>query len=236
MAKGSRGKKACPECQMLVGVRTSLCPGCEHEFVAGAKDRKKAESNKKSAGKGKKYCPDCDEIIGAASRACPHCGFKFAKADKPKITAPKPAKEAPDPEPVEDEVIPQEPPICATPSLTRLAAILMDKEANKERLNHIAVPAGHCPVTVSKEVVENPTKEAVVEWANKVIDHGLDNTESFYCCSAIQYWAGHFWDRFDGSETGKTVVRWISEEFDPQFNNDWTEDVDAPEEEEEVAA
>lgn len=39
----TRGKKNCPECQTVVGVRTKECPKCKHVFEAKTKAAAKAK-------------------------------------------------------------------------------------------------------------------------------------------------------------------------------------------------
>ena len=62
---------------------------------------------------------------------------------------------------------------------------------NTDHLRQPSIPAGKCPVSPSKDEMDNPTQEGVIDWANQVIDVGLNNN-TLYRCSAVQYWARHF--------------------------------------------
>lgn len=59
--EGGRGKKQCQNCKVFVGVRTSNCPDCGTEFVAGANSAKANKTSKvKPPSKNDEYEQDID--------------------------------------------------------------------------------------------------------------------------------------------------------------------------------
>lgn len=71
---GQRGKKSCPQCKDIVGVRTFVC-ACGYNFKPGV-EKKTQVYQSQGLSRGKKKCPDCNEIVAARTSLC-NCGHVF---------------------------------------------------------------------------------------------------------------------------------------------------------------
>lgn len=68
------GRKGCPSCHKYVGLRTHICPNCQHKFLPGQKIGKAEEVNVEKRESFTKECPACTGIIHHLSHYCKYCG------------------------------------------------------------------------------------------------------------------------------------------------------------------
>lgn len=166
------GKKKCPQCQEVIGIRTRECPNCKHIFYESSARAEVPEEKKESAGKGKKFCPGCKEAIGVRCRKCEHCGYSF-----------------------EDNAPTALPATSATSSSSSSSSTVETYEEegvvpipySKGQVK-ITTPAGNCPVKLKAF-----DDDSIQAWCQEVVNHGSTCSRQ-YGAEALKYWVREFVD------------------------------------------
>ena len=184
------GRKQCAGCQKYIGARHKACECGSTEFVKRSNgDNTKDVVTYDVGGIGKKQCNQCKKFVGARVSQCA-CGFNFesAKAAKVALNGGNGNGHSEKPAPLYSSV--------DMPSQYTLGT----------RHIRVSIPSGVCPVKLT-----SIDEDSIHEWAQKVIDIGLDRNVE-YMSSALKYWISTF---YAPSEPEWAVARQIVDDLEP---------------------
>lgn len=196
-----KGRKACPKCGTYVGLRTQLCPKCEHEFVAGAAERAKCKPAPKEVeqkpGKGRKQCPSCKLFVGLRTQNCPKCQHEFVSKA---ASSPAPTSST---TPTASRTTNEQAPAPVTPRYSTGGRGGMP----------VIAPAGKPAI-----LLKSDDTDAVHEWAEAIRDHYAPQGR-FMTLNALCYWAhyGHDKSNLDRAK----VIRTLKELYPEEAKQTW---------------
>jgi len=167
--KGGKGRKECPQCNVFVGARTTLC-NCGHKFKRKLIEPPKPKKKKKTIEifdtphQDRKLCPDCEKFVNKKEKKCA-CGHKFKlRKEKEK----KPIKTN-----ITDEV---------EQEAKRFAAALGQTGMT------VLTPACQCPIRL-----KGIDKDIVCGWVENVLNAGFARG-FIYSVPALCYFVREFYD------------------------------------------
>lgn len=199
-----RGKKVCPNCNIIVGARTLVCD-CSYSFKEGKTGFQKEVVTKNNLfpgpGKGRKQCNSCKKYVGAKSLECPNCGATFIK----KSLLPLDIKEE------------------QTRELTAEERFAFSCGFNKTA-TVIHTPSGKCPYKI-----ENLDKDSIFDWCELLLSYGRKDNK-VYLPEAMIYWLRDFYtiDTKEYKDAKSIVYEWGNElESDPEVFEDSETDSDS---------
>lgn len=207
--QAGRGRKQCPGCSDFLGVRTRVCPKCNHQFGEAQAVEVQPETPQyyEGPGRGRKQCASCKKYVGGRLSAC-YCGHVFHAEGETVVEAPEEIK-------TYDEAgrgrkqcvkclkfVGARNEICACGNtFEKGVTVKVDRYAENLTLHPLAkaylgdqrcrvviTPAGPCPVKL-----QGIEQEFIDRWVEELIDLGIRNKQ-LYSISAMRYYGREFFD------------------------------------------
>ena len=224
-----RGKKRCPNCGEICGVRTLQCK-CQYEFGKSKVTKKTVHH---SEGRGKKCCPDCGKVTGVRTLRC-SCNYEFRKSKAVKIktvvySLPGRGRKYCEgckqyvgiknllcpscgyefkPQP---QVVKKIKEVPLNTSVEDEAKQFLKNITNKEAIlgsNVILVPSGQCPIQL-----KNIDILSVRDWCEALLVYGKEQGK-VYTPSALRYFASQFYNSDEHKEVVCYINNWVTSKRD----------------------